>query len=239
MRAAALAIVALIVLATPPASAEPEMTFKLTGVRSGPAATFEKMMREARGKVREWWGATYEGPIAIETTTDRQLSMALIPAWRGQRGSMSFGSKRVDAGDAATVHEMIHVYAPNANRMLAEGLAVYGHEVLGGNAAYPNFGKDLHKTAVAAGANKEILLKLERTPTPAALEEVNKEGEGISGSFVRYLVDTYGMDKFRALYALTPLVQMRRDAGDVARWQQIYGEPLDRLADGWLAALKR
>ncbi len=238
MRAAALAIFALIAFAGWPASAEPEMTFKLTGVRSGPAATFEKMMGEARSKVRDWWGATYEGPIAVETT-DRMLSMALIPAWRGQRGSMSFGAKRVEAGEAATVHEMIHVYAPNANRMLAEGLAVYGHELLHGNPAYPNFGKDLHQTAAAAGATADMLLKLERTATPAALEDVTKDGEGISGSFVRYLVDTYGMEKFRALYALTPLVQMKREPGDVARWQQIYGMPLPALADAWMAAIKK
>ena len=31
---------------------------------------------------------------------------------------MIFGAKRVNAGEAATVHEMIHVYAPNATDFL-------------------------------------------------------------------------------------------------------------------------
>src|SRR5262245_66220605 len=51
-----------------------------------------------------------EGSISIQTDTKRVLSMALIPAWRGERGQMIFGAKRVNAGEAATVHEMIHVY---------------------------------------------------------------------------------------------------------------------------------
>src|SRR5687767_1764421 len=99
------------------AEPQPEMTFKLAGVRST-AAAFQSEMQRARVKVREWWGATFESSISIQTNTDRVLSMALIPAWRGERGQMIFGAKRVDAGEAATVHEMIHVYAPNANRFL-------------------------------------------------------------------------------------------------------------------------
>ena len=76
--------------------------------------------------------------------------MALIPAWRGERGQMIFGAKRVNAGEAATVHEMIHVYAPNANRFLAEGLAVYGHDLLGGHVPTPLSGKALTTSPAAA-----------------------------------------------------------------------------------------
>jgi hypothetical protein len=104
-------------------------------------AAFQSEMQRARVRVREWWGATFEGSISIETNTDRVLSMALIPAWRGERGQMVFGAKRVNAGQAATVHEMIHVYAPNANRFLAQGLAVYGHDLLRGHPPTPISGK--------------------------------------------------------------------------------------------------
>jgi hypothetical protein len=232
------ALAALFLLSiTNVAFADPEMTFKLVGVNSVAGAKFQTQMQDARAKVRAWWGATFEEKIAIETTPDRMLSMALTPAWRGERGSMSFGSKRVDDNQAASIHEMIHVYAPNANRMLAEGLAVYGHEHLGGNAAYPTFGKDLHRVA-AASAGKDVLLKLERAATPAALEDISKDGEALSGSFVRFLIEKHGMEKFRALYDLTPLMRMKREAGAVERWQTIYGQPLDALVDGWLAAIK-
>jgi hypothetical protein len=139
---------ALLAAAAVDAAAEPQMTFNLAGVRSiAAAAAFQSEMQRARAQVREWWGATFEGSISVQTNTERVLSMALIPAWRGERGQMIFGAKRVDAGEAATVHEMIHVYAPNASRFLAEGLAVYGHDLLGGPPAYPNFGKSLDEIA--------------------------------------------------------------------------------------------
>ncbi len=230
---------ALLATAVVDASAQPEMTFKLSGVRStAAAAAFQSEMQRARAKVREWWGETFEGSIFIQTNTERVLSMALIPAWRGERGQMIFGAKRVDAGEAATVHEMIHVYAPNANRFLAEGLAVYGHDLLGGPPAYPNFGKSLDDIA-GRSANRELVMALERTPTPNPLENVSKEGEAIAGSFVKFLIERHGMDKFRALYTLTPLVPMQRDPGGPARWQQVYGESYESIVDAWLAILPK
>jgi hypothetical protein len=229
----------LLASATVWASAEPEMTFNLSGVRSTvAAAAFENEMQRARAKVREWWGATFEGSISVQTNTDQVVSMALIPAWRGERGQMIFGAKRVNAREAATVHEMIHVYAPNANRFLAEGLAVYGHDLLDGPPAYPNFRKSLDEIA-GRSATRELATVLERTPTPNPLESVSKESYAIAGSFVKFLIEQHGMDKFRALYALTPLAQMRRDAGEPTRWQQIYGESFETIVDAWLAKLPK
>lgn len=219
------------------AFAEEPITFKLTGVRRGVAAEFQTELQRARVKVSEWWGATFDGPISVETDTQRVVSMALIPAWRGQRGQMIFGAKRVQAGEAATVHEMIHVYAPNANRFLAEGLAVYGHDFLAGPPAYPNFGKSLDELA-ARSASRELTLTLERVATPTPLEETSKDAYAIAGSFVKFLIEQYGMEKFRALYALTPLVPMQRNAGAAERWQTIYGQSFESLADAWLAALR-
>jgi len=235
---ACMIVAAVLARAAVDASAEPEMTFKLSGVRSAAAAAFQSEMQQARVKVREWWGASFEHAISIETNTDRVLSMALIPAWRGERGTMIFGAKRVNAGEAATVHEMIHVYAPNANRFLAEGLAVYGHDLLGGPPAYPNFGKSLDALA-ARSVNREVAIALERTPMPNPLETVSKEGEAIAGSFVKFLIERHGMDKFRTLYALTPLVPMQRDPGAPARWQQIYGESFESIVNVWLTALQK
>jgi hypothetical protein len=229
---------ALLATALVDAAAEPEMTFKLSGVRSSAGVAFQSEMQRARVKVREWWGASFESSISIETNTERVLSMALIPAWRGERGQMIFGAKRVNAGEAATVHEMIHVYAPNANRFLAEGLAVYGHDLLGGPPAYPNFGKSLDDIT-GRSANRELAIALERTPTPNPLEALSKEGEAIAGSFVKFLIERHGMDKFRALYALTPLAPMQRDPGKPARWQQIYGESFEAMVDVWLTALPK
>jgi hypothetical protein len=133
---------------------------------------------------------------------------------------------------------MIHVYAPNANRFLAEGLAVYGHDLLGGPPAYPNFGKRLDDIA-AHSANRELAMVLERTPTPNPLESISKDGEAMAGSFVKYLIERHGMDKFRVLYALTPLAPMRRDPGEPTRWQHVYGEGFEVIVDAWLTMLPR
>jgi hypothetical protein len=232
------AVAGALLAAAAVAAAEPQMMFKLAGVRSTAAAAFQSEMQRARAKVREWWGATFEDTISVQTNTERVLSMALIPAWRGERGQMIFGAKRVDAGDAATVHEMIHVYAPNANRFLAEGLAVYGHDLLGGPPAYPNFGKSVDDIA-GRSANRELAIALERIPTPNPLETVSKEGESIAGSFVKFLIERHGMDKFRTLYALTPLAPMRREPGASERWQQVYGENFESIVDAWLTTLPR
>ena len=73
--------------------------------------------------------------------------MAIVPAWRGNRGEMLFRAKIIREGYNATIHEVVHVYAPNANRFLAEGLATYAHQHLGGGSAFPNYGADLHRAA--------------------------------------------------------------------------------------------
>ena len=228
----------LLLTAVVGAAVEPEMIFNLSGIRPSAATAFQSEMQRARVKVREWWGSTFEDTISIRTDTGQMLSMALIPAWRGERGQMIFGAKRVNAGEAATVHEMIHVYAPNANRFLAEGLAVYGHDLLGGPSAYPNFGKRLDDIA-SRSANREIVMALERTATPDALENINQEGEAIAGSVVKFLIERYGMGKFRLLYALTPLAPKQRNSGEPGRWQQIYCETFESIMDDWLTMLRR
>ena len=52
---------ALVATATVWAFAEPETTFKLSGVCSSvAAAAFQDEMQRARANMREWWGATFE-----------------------------------------------------------------------------------------------------------------------------------------------------------------------------------
>jgi len=219
-------------------AAESEMIFKFSSsVWPAAIAEFQSQMRDARAKVSAWWGNSYEGPIAIDVRDDQGASMALVPAWRGERGQILFDAKTVNNGRAATHHEMVHVYAPNANRLLAEGLATYAHDLLGGKPAYPNFGRPID-TIAAKYATKDLILKLERASTPSPLEPINENGYALAGSFVRFLIEKHGMEKFRTLYDLTPSMRMKRDAGAIERWQAIYGQPLDALTDAWLAAIK-
>jgi hypothetical protein len=203
--------------------------------------SFHDDMRQAVVDVCGWWGATFAGQLAIEIDDRPGASMALVPAWRGERGRMIFRTRPVEQRSAATVHEVVHVFAPNASRLLAEGLAVYGHEKLGGPAAYPNFGRDLH-VAAREYATRADMAVLERLATPARLEPPGGLGERdnylVAGSFVRFLVERHGLDRFRALYALTPLVPGGRDAGDPARWAKVYGVPFEALVAEWRRAVE-
>lgn len=165
--------------------------------------------------------------------------MALLPAWRGRRGHMLFRTWALDRGSAAVEHEMIHVLAPNANRFLAEGFAVYGHEHLKGVDSFPSFGSDLHRAA-RGYAGRADLAALDRLFVPNRLqtdEFSEKESYIIAGSFVRFLVEAHGMAKFRALYAKTPLVSRGRDAGVPDRWREVYGKDLATLAADWRRAI--
>lgn len=218
---------------------DPAITIKAEATSDEDIRVFEKALRSAITKVCAWWGPTFAGPYRVTIEDSRGPSMALVPAWRGERGQMLFRSRRVRQGRAAAVHEVVHVFAPNANRFLAEGLAVYAQEHLGGAATYPNFGKDLH-AAAASHADGADLQALDRIATPRRLELDNLNGAAsymVAGSFVRFLIETAGMAKFRTLYALTPLKPGKRARADPGRWREVYGASLANLEKQWKAFL--
>jgi len=238
--------IALLVAIAGSASAEnrcsaPTISLNIEAPISPPARTwFEGQLRQATHKVCAWWGPSFAGAFTIDVVEANGPSMALIPAWRGERGRVIFPASVVRREQAATVHEIVHVYAPNANRFLAEGLAVYAHEKLGGPIAYPNFGASLH-TAAAPYAQADIAA-LDRLATPSRLELdrlAGREAYLVAGSFVRFLIERRGLDTFRRLYAGTPLVPGQRNAGAPARWQEIYGLDFDQLVGMWRNSLAR
>jgi hypothetical protein len=170
--------------------------------------------------------------------------MALVPAWYGKIGYIFFPDSVVylRRGRAATVHEVTHVFAPNANRFLAEGLAVYAHEHLKGPPAYPSFGVDINVLA-RRYADKADISSFDRTATPTPLRFSSHRLEEreiyvVAGSFVRYLISESGFSRFRELYALTPLVPGSRNAGNAKRWEEVYGIAIDQLASNWRADLE-
>lgn len=200
-----------------------------TDVRS-----FEARFRSALTKVCDWWGPAFEGPYMVEIEDNRGPSMALLPAWRGERGHMLFRAKPVRTERAAIVHEIVHVVAPNANRFVAEGLATWAHQALGGEDAYPNYGSNLH--ALARPLADADMAALERTATPTRLNLANLDDRSaylVAASFVGFLIETYGMEKFRLLYAATPLHTGQRQAGSAERWQAIFGKRFEQIVVAW------
>ncbi len=204
-------------------------------------ARFESELHEAIELVKTWWGATFEKHIRV-VVVDRASgpSMALLAAWSGQRGYMEFVLATVLRKQAAIIHEVTHVFAPNGNRLLAEGLACYAHELLGGAPAFPNFGSHLHKLAGIV-ARPNLIVRLDAFPTPVRLShpELNERNLYVAaGSFVRFLIEQFGLDQFRRLYALTPLKPGERIPGDLERWNIIYDKPVTALEALWIAFLQ-
>lgn len=187
------------------------------------------------------------------------ISEALVPSWMAQRGRMQFPAKEVIVGAAAVTHELTHVYFPNGNRMLAEGLAVYLQYKIGTNQAFPNFGRGLHQLVrdftcrhgvFPDGLEGIDLVKLDRIATPDILwlrvGLVPTDNAAyvypVAGSFVQYLIETYGsgdadarMATFRSLYMKTPLVPLERYPGRVERWTEAgaYNVPLADIEKSW------
>jgi hypothetical protein len=231
---------------------------------------------------------------------------------------MEFPAWKIVAGEAALMHELVHVFFPNGNRMLAEGLATHLQASIGGNPAFPNFGRPLHQVAaqvldrmtaeaaddasadrsenqsprrppvtaplipakagnqdrqantsgppLARGraefgtdpSNLEACIsgqetfaaldavrldQLDRIATPSGLRllvgmrvygiESSAHTYPLAGSFVAFLIETRGLERFRALYERTPLVPFARDAGAPERWREVYGVPVADLEREW------
>lgn len=203
---------------------------------------FLDRFRRAYGKVCTWWGTGWDNAIRIDIEDSRGPSMALVPGWRGQRGRMIFRTFVVRRSTSAITHEIVHLIAPNGNRFLAEGLAVYAHEHLGGQNAYPNNGRDLHRAARAFMSPENVVrLSAIATPRRLMMDSLDqREAYLVAGSFVRFLIEEFGMDKFRELYALTPLVPGSRNAGgSPGRWPKIFGKSIEDLALDWRGKIAR
>jgi hypothetical protein len=179
-----------------------------------------------RKKIENFWGATWKEPIRIHVDRSYRISKALIPSYHGNRGFMEMPLRGVRNNDGALLHEMVHIYAPNDNRFLAEGLAVYLHHKMAGNRAFPNFGKSLDAEARERLAQIESLDRLNAVRTPRPLGSVLDEQSAyiLAGSFVGFLIDKYGLPEFRKLY-------------ESGAYESAYGKALWELEKEWRAAL--
>lgn len=181
---------------------------------------------EAR-KVKEFWGDTWNEPIRVHVSSSYRISRALIPAYHGNRGFLEMPLRRVRNNDGALLHEIVHIYAPNDNRFLAEGLAVYLHDKLAGNPAFPNFARPLSELARAKLAAADSLEKLNRVRTPRPLETVMAEQDAyvLAGSFVGFLIEAYGLPEFKKFY-------------ESGSYEKAYSKNLNVLEQEWRTALR-
>lgn len=182
---------------------------------------------QERQKVEAFWGAAWSEPIRIHVSSTYRISRALVPAHLGNRGFLEMPLRGVRENTGALLHEIVHIYAPNSNRFLAEGLAVYLHTKLAGNPAFPNFGRDLQQLAVRGLPGVESLEPLNSVRTPRPLGTVMEEKTAyiLAGSFVGFLIEREGLALFRSVY-------------ETGNYEKIYGKPLRTLAEAWRVSLR-
>ena len=183
---------------------------------------------EERKKVEGFWGATWADPIRIHVSSAYRISRALVPAHFGNRGFVEMPLRRVRDKSGALLHEVVHIYAPNPNRFLAEGLAVYLQTRLAGNPAPPNFGEDLKRAAGErlGGAGSLAALNAVRTPRPLGTVMDEMTAYILAGSFVEFLMENDSLALFRSLY----------ETGD---YEKVYGKSFSTVESEWRASLSR
>lgn len=218
-----------------------------------------EIMRLQDWAARQNWVESPVSELKIIVSDRCDISKSLVPAWSGRVGYMEFPTSRVVSRKAAILHELVHAFFPSGNRFLAEGLAVHLQASIGNNPAFPNFGRPLHRTVLERvlemtrpassggppGLGQIRLVELDSIATPSPLtlrvgDEVygeDRRGQAfvypIAGSFVQFLIETHGMEKFRALYAKTPLVPLARNGGSPERWLDVYRITLADLENEW------
>lgn len=190
----------------------------------------EKYCRYAAGerkKVERFWGATWQEPIRIHVSGSFTIARSLVTNG-GKPGNTEMPLARVRDGRGALLHEITHSYAPNANRFLQEGLAVYLQDKIGGNPAFPNFGRQLHVLAGSALSSVRSLETLNSVRFPQPLSTVIDERTGylLAGSFVQFLVEKHGLSQFRTLY----------ESGD---YGNTYQKSLQVLEKEWRSNIER
>jgi hypothetical protein len=209
--------------------------------------------------VEQRWAPSIRPELQVVVSDAFKISKSLVPAWYGHRGRMEFPAWRVIGRRAAIAHELVHVFYPSGNRFLAEGLAVHIQDRVGENPAFPNFGRPLHAlarellhemlTELASGDPSSLrnirLIELDEIATPSPLtlriddDFYGEEPRGqkhlyaIAGSFVQFLIEARGMEKFRDLYERTPLIPLQQNAGWPDRWQDVYGASFADLEAEW------
>src|SRR5262249_11874072 len=93
--------------------------------------------------------------------------MSFVSPWRsclhgtGNPAICSSRSAWLRAAEPRPCMKSTHVFAPNAHRFLAEGLAVYAQDRLKGPPAFPNFGIDVTKLARLHAGRANIAASIE------------------------------------------------------------------------------
>lgn len=205
-------------------------------ISSEMARKFSEQAEKAFSDVTEYLGKKYKrGRIYLYISDKYDMPRAtkdneiLIPAnrIRGDAG----GPPGIEGRGPAIAHEITHIIAPSSGkptRYLDEGLAVFVQEKFGDDKSYPNMGEDVHQvTAKLIRTVGEIipLNRVEDTRNSAKSENLRRLCYLQEGSFVRYLIERYGLKDFMAMY-------------EGKSFEKVYNKSLEDLETEWKDFIK-
>ena len=200
---------------------------------------FAKQVEEADRIASNYLGMRFDGTYRIDISRQHRTSRALLFVYKGERGYMEFPARSIERDNAAVVHEVTHVIAPNYNRFLAEGLAVYMQDKFSSKSVPPTFGKDLHAGASESELKLEDLIRETKDyfyywsrRNIGTQEVINAYFH--AGSLVKFLMENeaYGADekarleRFKKLYALA-------EKGEGKMFDIAYGKSLPEIEKEW------
>lgn len=150
----------------------------------------------------------------------------------GKPGSAHFESDGVHALHYGDRHEIIHVLMERVGNSLpffAEGVAVY--------LAGPWKEKGIHANAIEL-ADAGRLVSIQRLLEPRGFRAQPMEAVyPQAGSFVGYMIEQFGIQKFKKFYPLPEPYEPYWDT--VSRFKTIYGKTVEELEEEWLDELTK
>lgn len=141
-------------------------------------------------------------------------------------------------------HELVHVIANALGSpppVLNEGLAVYVSELLGADAlrllGFPNTPVHRAVCEIRQGSTYIPLADLLALDNIGSQEDRAAREYAQAGSFVEYLVERRGLNRFREAYS--HLSARENIEENIRRLQQIYGMRLGELESAWLREVEQ
>lgn len=218
------------------------------------AQMFSEKAEKAFSNVTSYLEKTYKYKIRIKISDEYEMpfvtkeTVMLIPASsiRGDAG----GPPEIAGRGPSLAHEITHIVAPSKHmvaarrqyrgrgapraqkpdRFLDEGLAVYTQEKFGEYKAIPNMGKDVHQLT-AKYIKKESIIPLKEVEEVrmSSLKDDNLNLRLLAyleeGSFVRYLIEKYGLKDFMTMY-------------EGKSYKKVYNKSFDELETEWIDFIK-
>ena len=150
---------------------------------------------------------------------------------RGYVLELKINKRIFNKGYAPLAHELTHIIANGTLLSYTEGLAYYMQEKFGRNISYINFGAPIHPLAkeFIEKSNKDFIEKVIKSQLDFNTIEEWRNYLILGQSFVKYLIEEYGIEKFMTFAKAVYVNQA---------CEEVYNKSLDNVEEEWLKFLE-